>query len=108
MDNNTLIALGVTILVPIIGQLLKVTGIQGSVARWVVFILSLVAGACIAVVGGVKLPDLTDPVAFLQALGPIALAVFGASQLIYAELLKRFGWLGADKPPVEPVVPADQ
>lgn len=97
MEQAFLIQIVVALLVPVVGQVLKAGAIEGSAARWLVFGLSVVASVFIVILGGAKLPPVSDPVAFIQALGPVAVAVFGVSQLVYGEILKRYGWLGAEK-----------
>jgi hypothetical protein len=87
------------VVVIVVTQVLKALGgLEGSTARWLSFLLSFLVAAVVAVTQR-GLPATADPATFLREIGPLWTATFALATLVYHEVLKRQGWLGAGEGP---------
>ena len=88
-----------TVVVVVVTQILKALGaLEGSTARWLSFLLAFLVAAVVTVVQR-GLPATSDPTTFLREIGPLWTATFTLATLVYHEVLKRQGWLGAGDGP---------
>lgn len=95
--QDLLIGIAASVIVVVVMQAIKLFGIENSAARWVAVILSFLAAVLAHLATGGTLPPISDPGKFLEVIGPWLGGIFALATLIYHEVLKRLGWLGAER-----------
>ncbi len=91
MNQETIFAIVVGILVPFLGMLFKAYAFGDPVKLWIELGASVVGAIVVLVVSGqlFATPLPTEPIAFLQALVPILTLVVSVAVLVYTALQEK-------------------
>jgi len=95
MEQLAILIIG--IIAPFLIGILKRAGICGALAAWVSFVVCAIMAGVLVLANGSPGVSLADPVAFLEALGPVLASVFALATLMYRTFQDRLPGLESAK-----------